>query len=58
MAKYRVYVKPEGHEYYQYAGIKSFKSDKEAITWSGIESIAGMGETYKVKKVKPRKWKH
>ena len=45
---YSVYVYPEGSNKGYYTG-SSFKSKKSASTFANIETVAGMGETYRVK---------
>jgi len=51
MAKYRIFVKPEGKINY-IPTTKFFNDKKKAWTFANIESVAGMGEDYTVKKVK------
>jgi hypothetical protein len=51
MAKYRIFVRPEGK--INYIPTTKFFNDKtKAWTFANIESVAGMGEDYIVKKVK------
>jgi hypothetical protein len=54
---YKIMVKPEGEDKYVDTG-ERFKTREEASTFEGIEGIAGMGESYKVEKIKSRKWKY
>jgi hypothetical protein len=49
--RYSVYVSPEGENDWHYTG-SSFKRKKHADTYAGIESIAGMGEHYTVRRSK------
>jgi apolipoprotein D and lipocalin family protein len=46
--RFRIFVKPEGETKAKPLNI-FFKDKKKAETWAGIETIAGMGETYEVK---------
>ncbi len=49
--RYRIYVKREGETEYIPTDIY-FDNEKDAETFAGIESVAGMGEDYKVEKVR------
>lgn len=51
MAKYRIFVKPEGKINY-IPTTEFFNDKKKAWTFANIETVAGMGEDYIVKKVK------
>lgn len=57
MKHYKVVAKPEDEDKYKDTG-ERFNTRKEAETYAGIEGIAGMGESYKVEKIKSRKWKY
>jgi hypothetical protein len=47
MTYYRIFCKPDGDEHY-YPTDEIFQSRKEADNFAYIETIAGMGEDYKV----------
>jgi hypothetical protein len=49
-----IWVKPEDETRWVYTG-SSFKSKKRASTFYGIEGIAGMGESYMMKRIKRRR---
>lgn len=51
--RYQIWVRPEGEEFYKPTSIV-YKSKIKATTFANIETVAGMGEDYEVRKIKIR----
>jgi hypothetical protein len=49
--RYRIFIRPEGEQRYIPTN-KVFSNKLKATTYANIETVAGMGEDYSVKKIK------